>query len=155
MCSYSRDFEEDRRLMLPWKRNMEIRSIWNMTWSVHHHVLSLEYLYFLTGPQTTDIVSWCCTSQLNVFLSNCSTVPPQVAAVLSENKQARPSHWLWRTLCCNKFSYFCSVHCNSCCNGEVVPSVGCGPGVFLWTGSHASNSWECLVYSFQGIKQKC
>ena len=50
--SYWRHFEADRLLMFPWKRNLEA-DLWNMTWLcvTNHHVLRLEYLYILTGPQ--------------------------------------------------------------------------------------------------------
>jgi len=49
---------------------------------------------------------------------------------------------------------YASCMCNSYRNEEVVQSVDRGPCVCLSTGPHVWKSWECLVYSFQGIKQK-
>jgi len=34
VCSCWRHFEADRRLLLPWKRNLEVGLMWKMTWFV-------------------------------------------------------------------------------------------------------------------------
>jgi len=46
-CCYWKHFETEKRLLLPWKRNLEAGLMWKMTWSVCYHVFSLEY-YFLS-----------------------------------------------------------------------------------------------------------
>jgi len=45
ICSYWRRFEAGRGLLLPWKQNVKAGLKWKMTWFVHRHVLSLEYVY--------------------------------------------------------------------------------------------------------------
>jgi len=50
--------------MLLWKRNQEADLMWKMTWPVHHHIVSFEYLYqwfstffshsSLTNPNTVN-----------------------------------------------------------------------------------------------------
>jgi len=59
-----------------------------------------------------------------------------------------------RTDCSENLFLFLLYMYNNCRNGEVVQSMGCGFCVCWLTGSHAWKCWECLLYSFQGIKQK-
>jgi len=49
MQLYWRHFEAERRLLLPWKRNLEAGSTWKKTWYGHYHALSLEYICFPTA----------------------------------------------------------------------------------------------------------
>ena len=109
-------------LMLSWKQNLEAGLMWNMTWSVHHHVLCLEYLHFLTGPQPADdifggskmIVSWCCTPQLNMFLNNSKGAIARLSPSLRLCFPTTNRH-NFRIDCSERFViksclYFCSVH---------------------------------------------
>ena len=102
------------------------------------------------------IISWCCTSQLNMFWAIVRLPLPRCgsACFLTTNRKSL------RIDCSERcgITHFCistRCMCNSYHNGEVLQPVGRGPCVCLLTGPHAWNSWACLVYSFQGIKQKC
>jgi len=41
-------FEIEKRFFLPWKWNPRAGWMWKKTWSMHYHVLSIEYLCFQT-----------------------------------------------------------------------------------------------------------
>ena len=102
--------------MLPWKRNLEAGLMWNMTWSMRHHVLSLSILsnraatswWYFRGEQNGCKLMLHLTTKyvLKISKGAIARLSLLIAALLSNNKPARPSHWLERTLCYPKLFVF-------------------------------------------------
>ena len=146
----------DRRLVLPWKRNLE-SGLWKMTWYAHHHVLSFKYLCFLTGPQPNDSFGkgeqnnckfvLCLTTNCvfeNFGGGNFPISPWLQSCLITKNRLGL------RTDCSEKLFYHvkqvsqwisCTVGGPRTCACQLI-------GLHVWKG------WERRVYSFQGSKQK-
>jgi len=68
-------FEIEKRLLLPWKWNLQAGLMWKMTWSVHHHVLIIGYLCFQTTNRHNLHIY--CSARCVMFLyllDACATV---------------------------------------------------------------------------------
>jgi len=100
--------------------------------------------------------SWCCTSQLNVFLKISKRAiarlfPSLRLCFLTINMPDLRIDCSERYVIKNCL-YLCSVHVQQLPQWRNC-AVG-GPRTLWLTGAHTWKSWECIAYSFQGIKQK-